>query len=138
MKFFRIYARVLGLLAPEKGLAIALAIANLALAGLQFVEPVLFGKVIDLLSNAQGKPSEEIWSSSFHLLGIWAAVGIGGIVANILVALYSDRMAHRERLQAMAHYFEHALSLPLAYHAATHSGRILKIMLEGVDNLFGI
>jgi glucan exporter ATP-binding protein len=138
MKFLRIYTRVLGLLAPEKGLAIALAVANLALAGLQFVEPVLFGKVIDLLSNAQGKPSEEIWSSSFRLLGIWAAVGIGGIVANIMVALYSDRMAHRERLQAMARYFEHALSLPLAYHTATHSGRILKIMLEGVDNLFGI
>jgi ATP-binding cassette subfamily B protein len=138
MKFFRIYRRVLGLLAPEKGLAITLAIANVALAGLQFVEPMLFGRVIDVLSNAGGSNPDEVWSRSFTLLGIWAAVGIGGIVANITVALHSDRMAHRKRLDAMAHYFEHVLSLPLAYHAATHSGRVLKVMIEGTDNLFGI
>jgi ATP-binding cassette subfamily B protein len=138
MKFLRIYSRVLGLLAPEKGLAIVLGVANLALAGLQFVEPVLFGRVIDVLSNAGNKTPDEVWSSSFFLLGIWAVVGIGGIVANIAVSLHSDRMAHRQRLNAMAHYFEHVLSLPLAYHTATHSGRLLKIMLEGVDHLFGI
>jgi ATP-binding cassette subfamily B protein len=138
MKFLRIYSRVLGLLAPEKGLAIVLGVANLALAGLQFVEPVLFGQVIDVLSNAGNKTPDEVWSSSFFLLGIWAVVGIGGIVANIAVSLHSDRMAHRQRLNAMAHYFEHVLSLPLAYHTATHSGRLLKIMLEGVDHLFGI
>ena len=138
MKFLRIYGRVLGLLAPEKGLAIALAIANLALAGLQFVEPVLFGKVIDTLSSAASKTRDEVWAESFHLLSIWALVGIGGIIANITVALHSDRMAHRERLNAMANYFEHVLSLPLAYHTATHSGRLLKVMLEGTDHLFGI
>lgn len=138
MKFLRIYGRVLGLLAPEKALAITLAIANLALAGLQFVEPVLFGKVIDTLSTAANKSADEVWTESFHLLGIWAVVGIGGIIANIAVALHSDRMAHRERLAAMARYFEHVLSLPLAYHTATHSGRLLKVMLEGTDHLFGI
>jgi ATP-binding cassette subfamily B protein len=138
MKFLRIYGRVLGLLAPEKGLAITLAIANLALAGLQFVEPVLFGRVIDTLSSAASKSADEVWHESFHLLTIWAVVGVGGIIANITVALHSDRMAHRERLAAMARYFEHVLSLPLAYHTATHSGRLLKIMLEGTDHLFGI
>jgi ATP-binding cassette, subfamily B, beta-glucan exporter len=138
MKFFRIYGRVLGLLAPERGLATTLALANLALVGLPFVEPVLFGRVIDVLSGAEGKNPDEIWAESFQLLAIWAVVGVGGIVANIAVALHSDRMAHRERLAAMAHYFEHVLSLPLAYHTATHSGRLLKIMLEGVDHLFGI
>src|SRR6476646_11474632 len=107
MKFFRIYGRVLGLLAPEKGLATTLALANLALAGLQFVEPVLFGRVIDVLSGAGSKNPDRIWAESFRLLAIWAAVGVGGIVANIAVALHSDRMAHRERLAAMAHYFEH-------------------------------
>jgi ATP-binding cassette subfamily B protein len=138
MKFLRIYGRVLGLLAPEKGLAITLGIANLALAGLQFVEPVLFGRVIDTLSTAASKTSDEVWHESFHLLSIWAIVGVGGIIANIAVALHSDRMAHRERLAAMGRYFEHVLSLPLAYHTATHSGRLLKIMLEGTDHLFGI
>src|SRR5690348_16634258 len=41
VSLLRIYLRVLGLLAPEKGLAILLAFANLALAGVYFLEPWL-------------------------------------------------------------------------------------------------
>ena len=138
MKFVRIYGRVLGLLKPERNLAIGLALADVALASLQFLEPVLFGRVVDTLAGAAGKPPEEVWSASFQLLAIWGIVGVGGIVANILVALHSDRMAHRRRLAALSTYFEHVLSLPLSFHGSTHSGRLLKIMLEGSDNLFGI
>ena len=138
MSFFTLYGRVLGLLKPERNLAIVLAIANLALAGLQFVEPVMFGKVVDELSGAAGHTAEQIWHESFRLLGLWAAIGVGGILANVLVALHSDRMAHRRRLAAMALYFEHVLELPLGYHLDTHSGRLIKIMLQGADNLFGI
>ncbi len=47
-------------------------------------------------------------------------------------------MAHRRRLGAMALYFEHVLFLPFSFHTAQHSGRLLKIMLTGVDHLFGI
>jgi ATP-binding cassette subfamily B protein len=138
MGFVHVYGRVLGLLRPERHLAIMLACANLALAGLQFVEPVLFGRVVDVLSSAAGRDADAVWADSFRLLAIWAVVGVGGIVANILVALNADRMAHRRRLGAMEMYFEHVLSLPLAFHGRTHSGRLLKIMLEGVDHLFGI
>ena len=53
MEFFRVYGRVIGLLRDERGLAIMLAFANVAVAALQFYEPVLFGKVVDLLSNAK-------------------------------------------------------------------------------------
>ena len=38
---------LLGLLRPEMRLAIVLAIANLGLAGIGFVEPILFGKLIE-------------------------------------------------------------------------------------------
>jgi glucan exporter ATP-binding protein len=138
MNFFHIYSRVLRLLGPEKGLAILLAGANLMLAGLQFLEPVLFGRVVDTLSNAPGKSADEVWHAAFILLGIWGAVGVSEIIANILVALQADRMAHRRRLAALVDYFEHVLSLPISYHAQTHSGRLLKIMLQGIDSLFGI
>ena len=138
MSFLTLYGRVLGLLKPERNLAIVLAIANLALAGLQFVEPVMFGKVVDELSGAAQHTAQEVWHESFHLLGLWALIGVGGILANVLVALHSDRMAHRRRLAAMAIYFEHVLELPLGYHLDTHSGRLIKIMLQGADNLFGI
>ena len=138
MEFFRVYGRVIGLLRAEKGLAITLAIANIAVAGLQFYEPVLFGKVIDLLSTARDRPVELLWRDAREILGLWALVGIGGIVANMVVSLQADRMAHRRRLGAMATYFQHLLMLPFSFHNAQHSGRLIKIMLTGVDNLFGI
>jgi len=138
MSFLTLYGRVLGLLKPERTLAILLAVANLALAGLQFVEPIMFGKVVDTLSSAARHTAEEVWSESFRLLGLWGLIGVGGILANVLVALHSDRMAHRRRLAAIALYFEHVLELPLGYHLDTHSGRLIKIMLQGADNLFGI
>ena len=138
MSFIAIYGRVLGLLRPEFGLALTLALANIAVAGLQFLEPVLFGRVVDTLTGAAGRPKDDVWNDALSLLGIWIAIGIGGILANIVVSLYADRMAHRNRLAAMARYFEHVLALPFAFHNAQHSGRLLKIMLQGVDNLFGL
>jgi ATP-binding cassette subfamily B protein len=138
MNFISIYSRVLGLLRPERTLAITLTLANLVLAGLQFLEPMLFGRVIDVLSKAAEHSADQVWRSSFHLLGLWTVIGISGIGANILVALHADRMAHRRRLAAMASFFEHVLALPLSYHLDTHSGRLIKTMLQGADNLFGI
>ncbi len=138
MEFFRVYGRVIGLLRDERGLAIMLAFANVAVAALQFYEPVLFGKVVDLLSNAKNESNEELWANARTLLVIWAVVGVGGIVFNIVVSLQADRMAHRRRLGAMARFFEHVLDLPFSFHNAQHSGRILKVMLTGVDDLFGI
>ncbi len=54
LSILRLYLRVLGLLAPEKKLAITLAFANLALAGVFFLEPMLFGQVVDALSSEGG------------------------------------------------------------------------------------
>jgi ATP-binding cassette, subfamily B, beta-glucan exporter len=138
MEFFRVYGRVLGLLRGERRLAIMLAFANIAVAALQFYEPVLFGRVVDLLSNAKNESTDQLWADARKLLVIWAAVGFSGIAANIVVSLQADRLAHRRRLGAMAHYFEHVLDLPFSFHNSQHSGRLLKVMLTGVDNLFGI
>ena len=52
MSFVRIYLRVLGLLRADVRLAVTLALANIALAAAQFVEPVLFGRIVDALSGA--------------------------------------------------------------------------------------
>ena len=134
MRFLRVYRRVLQLLRPERRLAILLALANLLLAGLQFLEPVLFGRVVDTLSGA----GAQVWQQSFRLLGLWAVIGVSSILANIVLSLHADRMAHRRRLAAMALFYEHVLALPLSYHLGTHSSRLIKIMLQGADNLFGI
>ncbi|WP_207537670.1 glucan ABC transporter ATP-binding protein/ permease [Sabulicella rubraurantiaca] len=138
MEFFRLYWRVLAQLKGDRWVAMGLSASAIALAGLQFLEPVLFGRVVDLLSRADRIPEEVVWTESFVLLGVWGAVGISGIVANVAVALLSDRMAHRNRLSMMSRYFQHVLALPLEFHGDVQSGRLMKVMLRGTDNLFGI
>jgi ATP-binding cassette subfamily B protein len=138
MHFIRLYARVLRLLAPDRWVALGLTFAALALAGLQFLEPVLFGRVVDLLSRSDSLTTAALWQEVFALLALWGAVGLSAIGANVATALLSDRMAHRNRLTVMAKYFEHVLSLPLSFHGDTQSGRLMKVMLMGSDNLFGL
>ncbi len=138
MGFFRLYGRVLGLLAGDRWVALGLAGANIALAGLQFLEPVLFGRVVDLLAHASGMSRESVWASALALLSLWAAVGLSGIGANVAVSLLADRMAHRNRLQAMARFFQHVLALPLSFHGDVQSGRLMKVMLVSADNLFWV
>ena len=138
MRFFKIYGRVLGSLGNDKRLAITLGVANLIVAGLQFLDPVLFGRVIGLLSQSDRLGSDDLWTMAAQLLGIWLAVGTASIAANIGTALHAERMAHRNRLRMMSRYFGHVLSLPLSFHGDIHSGRLMKVMLGGADSLFGL
>ena len=58
MSFLKVYGRVLGLLKPVRGLALALTFANLGLAAVPFLDPILFGKAIDLLTQASTRGAE--------------------------------------------------------------------------------
>jgi ATP-binding cassette, subfamily B, beta-glucan exporter len=136
MSFLRIYLRVLDLLAPEARLAGALALANIALAVAQFVEPVLFGHIIDALSGPLPVGVAAPAAKLAPLIGAWVGFGLFIIIAAALVAWFADRLAHRRRNLVLADFFEHVLQLPLAYHAGAHSGRQLKIMLTGTDTLW--
>jgi ATP-binding cassette subfamily B protein len=136
--FVATYGRVIGMLAPERRLSIVLAVANVAVAALLYAEPLLFGRLVDLLARASDLPADDAWRQSLRLLALWGGVALVGILAGILVSLHADRLAHRRRLGAMALYFEHVLTLTPTYHAAQHSGRLLKVMLTGVDTLFGL
>ncbi len=138
MDLIRLYARVLALLGPERKLGWILAGGNLALAVAQFAEPVLFGKVIDTLAGAQSRGQAPFWGDLLFLLGAWAGFGIFSILGGTLVALFADRLSHRRRLAVLTDYFEHVLQLPQSYHGATHSGRLLKVMLAGTDVLWGL
>ena len=129
MSLIRIYLRVLGLLGPEKWLAIGLAVANVSLAGVFLLEPWLFGRVVDALAA-------QISSQAWTYIAWWTGVGFFGVAANALVALYSDRLAHRRQLEAIADFFEHALALPLAFHDQQHTGRLLRTLHTGSGNLF--
>jgi ATP-binding cassette, subfamily B, beta-glucan exporter len=138
MSIFRLYGRVLALLGPESRLAWALALANVALASAQFAEPVLLGRIIDTLTGAQARSEPPSWSRLGVLLSAWAGFGLFTIACGTLIALYADRLAHRRRHVVLTGYFEHVLQLPLSYHGNTHSGRLMKVMLQGTDALWGL
>jgi glucan exporter ATP-binding protein len=128
MTLFRVYARALGMLASERKTAFGLAFANVAIGLIQLAEPILFGRVVDAISKS---------GDTFNLISLWAALGLFGIVASVIVAVYSDRLAHRQRLAAMNFAFERAITLPISYHAEKGSGAVVRIILAGTDSLFG-
>src|SRR5438105_6851543 len=135
MSMLRLYTRVLELLGKEARLGWILAFANLLLATAQFAEPVLFGKIVDVLS---GRPQTGplASNSAWPLLGAWVAFGLFTIACSALVALNADKLAHRQRQAVLTDYFEHIMQLPLTFHTGTHSGRLMKVMLNGTDSLW--
>jgi ATP-binding cassette subfamily B protein len=136
VRFIKVYGRVLGLLRPDRGIAIGLVIANLLVMGFQFAEPVLFGRVINLLTQSDSMSNKSVINGAEILLAVWAGIGLIGIGANIMLAVQAERLAHRNRLTAMARFFRHVLSLPPAFHRDRQSGRLMKMMLSGADGLF--
>jgi ATP-binding cassette subfamily B protein len=131
MPLLRLYTRVLDMLGKEARLAWILAAANLLLAMSQFAEPVLFGRIVDALSG-KSAPGNSAWP----LLGAWAAFGLFTILASAWVALQADRLSHRQRQAVLTGYFEHILQLPMTFHTGTHSGKLMKVMLNGTDALW--
>jgi ATP-binding cassette, subfamily B, beta-glucan exporter len=130
MPLLRLYTRVLELLGKEARLGWILAGANLLLAAAQFAEPVLFGRIVDVLSG------KTAGASAWPLLLAWVGFGLFTIATSAIVALYADRLAHRQRQAVLSSYFEHILQLPLTFHTGTHSGRLMKVMLNGTDALW--
>ncbi|MGA9338819.1 MAG: glucan ABC transporter ATP-binding protein/ permease [Pseudolabrys sp.] len=136
MGFLQVYARALAKLGPDSSLGWLLALANVAVTVALFAEPVLFGSVINVLAVAQADSASADWAKLWWLVLVWASLGMFTIVCGTLIALVADRLAHRRRLAVLSSYFEHVLQLPLVYHGETHSGRLMKIMLQGTDALW--
>jgi ATP-binding cassette, subfamily B, beta-glucan exporter len=132
MSILHLYTRVLELLGREARLGWLLAVANLLLAVAQFAEPVLFGRIVDVLSGKSVAGATSAWPFLFA----WVAFGLFTIGCSALVALHADRLAHRQRQAVLTSYFEHILQLPLTFHSGTHSGRLMKVMLNGTDALW--
>jgi ATP-binding cassette, subfamily B, beta-glucan exporter len=128
MHLIRTYARAIAMLGAERGLAASLAAANCALAVVALAEPLLFGRVVDSLSK--GEPP-------YGTIGLWAAIGLFGIFASVIVSVFADRLAHRQRLAAMSSAFDRAITLPISYHAEKGSGAVVRNILTGTDSLFG-
>ena len=128
-ELFRVYGKALGILRSEAWLTLFLVIANIVLGILQLAEPILFGRVVDALAGGR---------QSFPLIGLWAILGFFGMIASVVLAVWADRLAHRQRLTTLGAAFERAITLPISYHAERGTGRIVRIMLAGADTLFSL
>jgi glucan exporter ATP-binding protein len=127
MSLFRLYTRALAMLAAERWLPWLLALASVAIGLVQLAEPILLGRVVDALSRSE---------AAFPTIALWAALGLFGILASVVVAVFADRLAHRRRLAALAEAFERAMTLPQGYHAEQGSGAVIRAIVRGTDVLF--
>ena len=130
------YLRVARELRSERPVASGLFAANVVLAALQFFEPWLFGRVIDALVTPRTGSQKLTLQLLMPLVAAWVGVGMVNIAAGVTVALHADKLSHRRRLASIALYFRHVLSMPMAFHSGTHSGRVVKVMLNGAEAMW--
>ncbi len=138
MSIFQTYGRVLAEIGRNRLVMTLLIAGNLAAAGLQFLDPLLFGRVIALLGQSDTLPHDALFASGGRLVGIWVAIAGAGILVNLMTALGAERLAHRTRLSAMSRAFNHVITLPSAFHAGAHSGQVMKTLVSGSDSIFAL
>ena len=127
MSTWDIYKRAMAMLVVERRQTVSIVICGVALGVVPIAEQVLLARVVDAL--ALGK-------AAFPIIGLWAVLGFIGIIAGVIVAVMADRLAHRRRLAALGQAFEHAIVLPISYHAEKGSGAVVRTILAGTDALF--
>jgi len=127
MSTWDIYKRAMAMLVVERRQTVGIVICGVALGVVPIAEQVLLARVVDAL--ALGK-------AAFPIIGLWAVLGLVGIIAGVIVAVMADRLAHRRRLAALGQAFEHAIVLPISYHAEKGSGAVVRTILAGTDALF--
>jgi ATP-binding cassette subfamily B protein len=138
MSVLQTYGRVLAEIGRHRRTMMALAAGNLAVAALQFLDPLLFGRVIALLGQSDAIAHPELLASGTHLVAMWIAIAAAGIAVNLATALGAERLAHRTRLSAISRAFTHVLSLPSAFHTGAHSGQVMKTLNSGSESIFAL
>jgi ATP-binding cassette subfamily B protein len=126
VSLLEIYWRALKYLAPAKRPVFFVCAANIVLAFVTIAEPILFGKVVQSISDRSG---------TAITLAMWAGLGVFNIVAFVLVAREADRLAHRRRLEVLEQSFSKVIGLPLAWHQANGSSNVIHTLLRASDTL---
>lgn len=129
MSLLQIYWRALGYLAADRKRVAFICGANVALAIIAILEPIMFGRVIDAISER---------GSVFSTLGLWAGLGAFNIVAFVLVARGADRFAHKRRSEVLCESFERVITMPLAWHHQRGTSNSLHTLLRAVETLFSL
>ena len=127
------YLQSLNCLSSSKAESALIIFFAISLACLQFSEPYILGMIINSL--ILDKSSQTI-QYTVLLLVAWALVSASIIFINTKLNVKSDLLAHRHRLLAITEYFSATIDIDTKTKENLHSGRLTKIMLQGVDNLY--
>jgi ATP-binding cassette subfamily B protein len=104
-----------------------LVLANMLVAMIQLVEPLLFGRVVDALALHQ---------DAMPLVAIWAVAGLLGMLVAVMLAVHADRLSHRLRLAMLDEAFQKALHASPEIACEGGSSAVMRILIAGVDALF--
>ncbi|PTM96286.1 glucan ABC transporter ATP-binding protein/ permease [Mycoplana dimorpha] len=129
MSLYQVYARALSYLSVYKFRVSSIIVANIVLAGITIAEPILFGKIIDAISNQ---------AAVTPMLLMWAAFGVFNTVAFVLVAREADRLAHGRRASLITEAFGRIVSMPLSWHSQRGTSNALHTLLRACETLFGL
>ncbi|MEQ1943101.1 glucan ABC transporter ATP-binding protein/ permease [Mesorhizobium sp. VNQ89] len=127
MSLFEIYWRALRYLRADGRRVAFICAANIVLAIVAIAEPILFGRIIDAISDKQ---------DLVPTLALWAGLGAFNIVAFVLVARGADRIAHALRASVLCNSFERVITMPLSWHHERGTSNTLHTLLRAVDAMF--
>ncbi|OLP56216.1 cyclic beta-1,2-glucan ABC transporter [Rhizobium rhizosphaerae] len=129
MTLFQVYIRALRYLGVHKVRVSAIVLANIVLAGITIAEPILFGRIIDAITNK---------TTVTPMLLMWAGLGLFNTIAFVLVAREADRLAHVRRSTLVTEAFGRIISMPLSWHSQRGTSSALHTLLRACETLFGL
>jgi ATP-binding cassette subfamily B protein len=129
VSLLEVYWRALRYLAADRQRVLFICAANVVLAIVTIAEPIMFGRIIDAISDKR-----EVVST----LAVWASLGAFNIVAYVLVARGADRLAHARRAGVLCESFERVIAMPLSWHHQRGTSNALHTLLRAVETLFSL
>jgi len=136
--FVRLYGQLLKLLLVSYPVAWWLIPANLAMVLALFAEPILFGRIVDALTQIGQHSMASGWVLVAPFLVAWVGLGVFEIICSSFVALQADRLAHLQRQRLLTESFERVLHFSAAQFEDLHTGRLIKVITQGVDALWAL
>jgi len=122
----QVYFRALSYLGADKKRTVFICAANVVLSLVVIAEPILFGRVIDAITEKR---------DVVPTLALWAGLAGFNIIAFVLVARGADRLAHSLRAEVLTKAYERVISMPLSWHMGRGTSNSLHTMLRAVDSL---
>ncbi|WP_159951939.1 glucan ABC transporter ATP-binding protein/ permease [Rhizobium sp. 18065] len=129
MSLIQVYFKALKYLATYRLRVSFVVLANVVLAAITIIEPILFGRIIDAISEKRDASS---------ILIAWGCFGIFNTVAYVLVARQADRLAHGRRADLLTESFGKIISMPLRWHQQRGTSNALHTLLRAGETLFGL